>query len=49
MLQRSYKIDDLPASWNFTAASLRLDPMLENVRRAPGFQALVKSQQERER
>jgi TolB-like protein/Tfp pilus assembly protein PilF len=49
MLQRGYTIEDFPPGWWFTAASLRLDPVLENVRRAPGFQALLEAEEEREK
>jgi TolB-like protein/Tfp pilus assembly protein PilF len=50
MLARNFTINDIfPAVWSFTAASLRLDPIFENARRAPDFPALVEAQQERER
>ena len=49
MVDRDHAIFYFPANWWFTAASLRLDPLLENVRRAPGFKALLGEVEQREK
>ncbi len=49
MVKRGHTIEYFPAGWWFTAASLRLDPVFENVRRAPGFRALLDEVEQREK
>ncbi len=49
MVQLDYDIEMIPAGWWFTAASLRRDPIFENVRRAPGFNGLVAEVEQREK
>ena len=50
MVVRGHGIEYVfPSGWNFTVASLRLDPMFENVRPAPGFSALIDETEQREK
>jgi tetratricopeptide (TPR) repeat protein len=49
IVARGHTIDYFPPGWWFTAASVRLDPLFENVRAAPGFKALLEEVEERER
>ena len=47
MLQRPYGTSTLPR-WLFSAASLRLDPTFENLRKLPEFQSLIAAEERRE-